>query len=82
MVNLFKKIVKDPNQGLIVNTIPNALHNLAVGLTNSKLKQDLCKKMLKLFQQLGKEVIVSSEGFEQNYSNPILKGIASYSNGV
>jgi hypothetical protein len=63
---------------VIVNTIPAALHNLALGLTNVKLRQDLCLRTLKLFQQLAKGVKLApdySHSFGPNLSSPVLKGM-------
>lgn len=49
-----------------------------MGLTNVKLRQDLCRRILKLFQQLAKSVKLSPENthsFGQNLSSPVLKGM-------
>eukprot|EP01132_Coremiostelium_polycephalum_P009672 gene9672-11857_t len=73
ITNLFKKIYKDPNQYLITNITPITLQRLARYLHNQELRQDLCKRVLKLFQQLGKAI--RKEEFEQNISSPILKGM-------
>ncbi|KAF2076319.1 hypothetical protein CYY_002375 [Polysphondylium violaceum] len=75
MTNLFKKIYKDPNQGLIANITPVTLERLAKHLVNDNLRQDLCKRVLKLFQQLGKTVRYSSQDPNFYLSSPILKGM-------
>lgn len=61
-----------------MNTIPEALHNLAMGLTNVNLRHDLCLRTLKLFQQLAKGVKLSPDythSFGPNLSSPVLKGM-------
>eukprot|EP01133_Synstelium_polycarpum_P009767 gene9767-11405_t len=73
ITNLFKKIYKDPNQGIITNITPLTLQRLAKDLTSEELRHDLCKRVLKLFQQLGKTI--KREELEQNISSPILKGM-------
>ncbi|EGC30157.1 hypothetical protein DICPUDRAFT_158137 [Dictyostelium purpureum] len=84
ITNLFKKICKDPNQGLISNITDKALEKLAKHLTNEELRLDLCRRVLKLFQQLGKS-FRRPDGREgkdnssdpNNYyiTSPILKGM-------
>ncbi|EGG17773.1 phosphatidylinositol 4-kinase [Cavenderia fasciculata] len=73
ITKLFKKICRDPHQGLIRNITPNALQRLAKDLSSQELRQDLCKRVLKLFQQLGKTL--KREELNQKLASPVLKGM-------
>eukprot|EP01113_Clastostelium_recurvatum_P021993 TRINITY_DN2614_c0_g1_i1.p1 TRINITY_DN2614_c0_g1~~TRINITY_DN2614_c0_g1_i1.p1 ORF type:complete len:2071 (-),score=563.44 TRINITY_DN2614_c0_g1_i1:69-6281(-) len=72
MTDFLKKIVNDPNHGLIVNNIPSMLQHLSVHLLDARLRADLFLMLLKLFQQLGKAV---RKVAEHNISSPVLKGM-------
>eukprot|EP01114_Cavostelium_apophysatum_P015265 TRINITY_DN4121_c0_g1_i2.p1 TRINITY_DN4121_c0_g1~~TRINITY_DN4121_c0_g1_i2.p1 ORF type:complete len:1498 (+),score=439.31 TRINITY_DN4121_c0_g1_i2:104-4597(+) len=72
-MNIFKRILKDTQSTNISNTVmPNAFLYLAQNVTHKAIRENLLRRILRLFQQLGKDIITPED---RALSSPLIQGM-------